>query len=270
MSQLSSSSVPDERAEVLIDRYDLHDLNKPAKGPASFTDGFFFGGWEVNDWSLLRRSSHVSEERRVHTAIWTRGDTEDENADPSSAVKVEVTECPTVRHARTALLDALDLTMSVDVLQRTEDGPGDVALIPRSNERPSTGLFVRSNCLVRVSNAEREVVSVDPFFGIDRLLFGPVEGVSKAAAPDVRMLVEGIEAGAGELVPLPVEASDVLDREVWLRFFSKAGGRFERLQEKDAARVYFTSDAEGDFPVQVFAVTENGSVARAETQVFIR
>ena len=270
MSKLFSSSVPDERAEALVDRYDLRDLTAPTDGSASFTDGFFFGGWEVEGWSPLRQSTHVVEGRRVHTAVWTKAGAKNEAGDPPVAVKVEVTECASERDARAALLEALDITMSVDVLQRTEDGPGEVALLPRSKDEPATGLFVRSNCLVRVSNAEREVVPVNTFFQVDRLFFGPVEAVSNAAAPDVRVLIEGAEGSTGEPVPLPAEAADPLDRDVWLRFLSEEGGRFGRLQEKDAARVYFTSDVEGEFPVQVFAVSENGSVSRTETQVFIR
>ena len=203
MSKLFSSSVPDERAEALVDRYDLRDLTAPTDGSASFTDGFFFGGWEVEGWSPLRQSTHVVEGRRVHTAVWTKAGAKNEAGDPPVAVKVEVTECASERDARAALLEALDITMSVDVLQRTEDGPGEVALLPRSKDEPATGLFVRSNCLVRVSNAEREVVPVNTFFQVDRLFFGPVEAVSNAAAPDEAHLAGGHPAHhrVGEKAP---------------------------------------------------------------------
>jgi hypothetical protein len=181
---------------------------------------------------------------RSHRSLWRS------EADEEAVIEVQVLEADSRDLARAVLLQSLGQFQAV---LESDPDVGEVAFATRGR---GAVVFALANLVVLVRAADgpqRSVAEVSKVIE-GRLRARPEEG--GAVVPEIERLAPGPQLPDGAF-RISLEAHDPLGRPLWFKLFASGGEVV-----KEAGELAFRSYKPGRRELTVFAINENGGVAR--------
>jgi len=230
------------------------------RGRGLLIQGLFLAGNELPAWDLVStRPPLEHRDRRYLSYTWVPRER------TGAAVQCDLIECASARRAHEAIVELLSEHQGPIWAQAEEGTLGDVGFAPRS-ARPLSVALVRANVVIRMLNNERELVDVDDIASsLDDLIAAEPEPQSEGVVPVIGSVrASSGQVGRAERVSLSVDATDPLDRDVWLKYVVDAGDL-----EAVGGDVQFAAPDEGTYEIRVYATNPNGGVASGRTEVVV-